>query len=194
MVEPVRSNEHYTYADRLTWPEDERWEIIDGVAYDMTPAPLVQHQEILGELHLQFGNFLRGKPCRVYLPPFDVRLPKPGETLMTTSTVVQPDLTVVCEREKMEERGCVGSPTLVVEILSPSTARKDLRVKFLKYEQVGVPEYWVVFSEEKILEVYTLGEDGHYGPPAVYVGGDQVPVGVLAGLVVDLGLVFGAEA
>ena len=195
MVEPARANEaKYTYADMLTWPEDERWELIDGVAYDMTPAPSRRHQEILGKLHLQFGDFLENTPCRVYLAPFDVRLPNPSENRMTATTVVQPDLTVVCEREKLDERGCVGSPTLVVEIISPRTARKDLREKLNVYAQAGVPEYWVVFPFEKLVNIFTPDAQGRYGAPAVYVDGEQAPVGVLPGLVIDLARVFAEPA
>lgn len=191
MVEPARAHaERYTYADILTWPEDERWELIDGVAYDMTPAPTYRHQEILGRLYLQFGNFLEGAPCRVVMAPLDVRMPKLGETAMTASTVVQPDLLVVCEPEQIDERGVVGAPTLVLEILSPSTAKKDLREKLNAYQQAGVQEYWVVYPSEKMVQVYTLDEHGRYGTPSVYVNGEQAPVGVLPGLAVDLGRVF----
>lgn len=191
MVEPAQVNpERYTYADILTWPEDERWELIDGVAYDMSPAPSPRHQVIQGELFVLFHDFLRGATCRVYPPPFDVRLPKPTEDGLTASTVVQPDLTVVCDPEKIDERGCVGAPTLVVEILSPGTSRKDLREKLTAYAQAGVPEYWVVYPFEKVVQVYTLDTQGHYGAPAIYVNGEQAPVGVLPGLVIDLESVF----
>lgn len=191
MVEPARAHtERYTYADILTWPEGERWELIDGVAYDMTPAPSRRHQKILHKFDLQFGNYLEGTPCEVYFAPFDVRLPKPGETAMTASTVVQPDLLVVCAPEKYDEHGCVGSPTLVLEILSPATAKKDLREKLNVYQQAGVPEYWIVYPSDKMVHVYTRDERGRYGTPAVYVNGEQAPVGVLPGLAIDLGRVF----
>ena len=191
MVEPVRAyTGKYTYADILAWPENERWELIDGVAYDMTPAPSQRHQEILGNLHIQFGVFLEGAPCRVFLAPFDVLLPKETENAMTTTTVVQPDLTVVCDREKLDGHGCVGSPTLVVEILSPHTARKDLREKLHKYEQVGVREYWVVYPAEKMVHIYSRDEHGRYGDPLVYVLGEQIPVAALPGLVINLERVF----
>ncbi len=183
-------DQRFTYADLLTWPEDERWELIDGVAYDMTPAPMQRHQEILGKLHQQFINFLEGSPCRVILPPFDVLLPKAAESTMTTTTVVQPDLIVVCDREKLDGKRCVGSPTLVVEILSPSTAKKDKRQKHQAYQQAGVPEYWVVSPSEALVEVFSLDEYGRYGDPMVYVQNDQMPVGVLPGLVIDLERVF----
>jgi len=133
--------DRFTYADLIVWPEEERWELIDGIPYDMTPAPSQRHQEIVTELIVQFGVFLRDSPCRLYTAPFDVRLPKSMENGMTASTVVQPDLLVVCDREKLDGKGVVGSPTLVVEITSPSTAGKDLREKRAAYERAGVPEY-----------------------------------------------------
>ena len=191
MVEPVRQDDiAYNYADLLTLPEDQRWELIDGVLYDMTPAPSRRHQGILAQLHLQFGAFLADSPCRVYFAPFDVRLPKASENAMTSTTVVQPDLAVVCDREKLDDRGCVGSPSLVVEIISPSTAKKDLRAKFRAYERAGVQEYWIIYPSEKMLEVFTLDEHGKYGDPAVYINGEQAPVGVLPGLAIDLASIF----
>ena len=109
---------------------------------------------------------------------------------MTTSTVVQPDLTVVCDREKLDARGCVGAPTLVVEILSPETSAKDRREKFYLYERVGVLEYWIISPVEQTLLVFTRDEQGRYGAPTVYHRTDKVPVGVLPGLTVDLDDVF----
>lgn len=142
MAIPERKHdEHYTYRDLLSWPEDQRWELIDGVAYDMTPAPIRRHQEILGDLHLQIGNFLIGKPCRVYMAPFDVLIPKHDEGEEEIDTVVQPDIAVVCDRSKLTERGCKGAPDLVIEILSPSTAEKDTLTKLKLYERAGVKEY-----------------------------------------------------
>lgn len=191
MVEPARDyTEKYTFADILSWPEDERWELIDGEAFNMTPAPSQRHQEILGNLFLQFGAFLEGASCRVFLAPFDVLLPAVAENALTTTTVVQPDLTVVCDREKLDGHGCVGSPTLVIEILSPHTARKDLREKLHKYEQVGVKEYWVVYPSEKMVHIFTRDEYGQYGDAAIYINGEQVPVAVLPGLIIDMERVF----
>jgi len=190
MVEPAREAERFTYADLITWSEDERWELIDGIPYDMTPAPSRQHQDIVTELMVQFGVFLRDAPCRLYTAPFDVRLPRSNEDGMTASTVVQPDLLVVCDRAKLDGRGVVGSPTLVVEITSPSTAGKDLREKRAAYELAGVPEYWIISPTDKTVQVFTLDERGRYGAPTVYTVADQAPVGVLPGLIIDLARVF----
>jgi len=194
MVEPARADAgRFTYADLITWPEEERWELIDGSPYDMTPAPSQQHQDIVTDLMVQFGVFLRDSPCRLYTAPFDVRLPAPDEDDMTASTVVQPDLLVVCDREKLDGKGVIGSPTLVVEITSPSTAVKDLREKRIAYERAGVPEYWIISPTDKTVQVYSLDEHGRYGAPAIYTVDDQAPVGVLPGLLIDLARVFAAQ-
>jgi Uma2 family endonuclease len=191
MLDPVRSETpRFTYADVITWPEDERWELIDGVAYGMTPAPARRHQDIVLALTIQLSDFLAGKPCLLYTAPFDVRLPKPTEDGMSASTVVQPDLVVVCDREKLDEHGCVGSPTLVIEVTSPDTAARDLREKRLAYEQAGVPEYWLISPSDQTVLVFTLDKENRYGAPAVFIYGEQAPVGVLPGLSIDLSRVF----
>ncbi len=184
------NQKRFTYADLLSWPADQRWELIDGIAYDMTPAPSANHQRISIHLATQFDNFLEGKSCEAFPAPFDVRLPHPSEDAMTTTTVVQPDLTVVCDREKLDGRGCLGAPTLVVEVLSPETAAKDRQEKFQLYEHVGVPEYWIISPYEQTLMVFTHDERGRYGVPTVYNRTEQVPVGVLPGLTIELARVF----
>jgi Uma2 family endonuclease len=110
--------QHFTYGDYLTWPEDERWEVIDGSAYNMTPAPSSLHQAISIELAAQIQSFLRGKKCRAFHAPFDVRLPDhPGEMNEKIKTVVQPDITVVCDPTKLDKAGCCGAPDFVIEII-----------------------------------------------------------------------------
>ncbi|MGL6160949.1 Uma2 family endonuclease [Microbulbifer sp.] len=157
-----RDNEYHTYADYLTWPEDVRYELIDGVAYLMSPAPTRRHQEFVFEMARQVGNTLEGKPGRVYMAPFDVRLPKGDETDELVDTVVQPDLLVVCDRDKLDDRGLRGAPDWVVEILSPSTASHDQIRKLAAYERAGVPEVWLVHPTDKTLATYRL-ENGRYG-------------------------------
>ena len=134
------SQETFTYGDYEKWPEDRRRELIDGVPYDMTPAPSRKHQEILGEIYLQFANCLKNKSCKVYLAPFDVRLPQGAESEEMIRTVVQPDLTIVCDHSKLDDKGCLGAPDLAIEILSPHTAAKDLKIKLDLYERVAVKE------------------------------------------------------
>lgn len=188
------SKETFTYGDYEKWPENERWELIDGVPYDMTPAPSRKHQEILGELYLQFAAYLKNKSCKVYLAPFDVRLPQGDEPGEMVRTVVQPDLTVVCDHAKLDDQGCLGAPDLVIEILSPHTAGKDLKIKLDLYERVGVKEYWLVHPLDRTILVFTLQSNGKYGKPAVYDRRDRISVGIFEGeLRVDAADIFGEE-
>ena len=186
----VKRDSRYTYADYLAWPADERWELISGVAYNMTPAPSTEHQRLSKRLLVQFEIHLRGRRCEVFYAPYDVRLPAAGETEEATSTVVQPDLVVICDPAKIDDRGCKGAPDLVIEILSPDSVVRDMKEKFLLYERAGVLEYWVVYPAEKMVMVFRQGAEGTYGRPANYTSEDRVPVGVLPELEIDLATVF----
>ena len=160
----------------------------------MSPAPNRRHQEISSALHLSIGNYLQGKPCRVYHAPFDVRLPLPPQKQKSNKidTVVQPDITVVCDLSKLDEQGCNGAPDWVLEILSPATSKKDLTEKFDLYQSTGIQEYWVVYPFEKIVSVFQLDKTGKYQLVRTpFVEGENVPVGVFEGFEVDLGVVFG---
>jgi len=183
--------ERYSYADYLTWSDEERWELIDGIPYDMSPAPGVVHQRLSGELFRQLANFLKGKPCQVFSAPFDVRLSDKTQTSDNyIDTVVQPDLLVVCDKTKLDGKGCNGAPDLIIEILSPSTAAKDFKLKFELYERYGVKEYWMVHPAEQTLLVYKQDDKGKYGVEDRYAGDDKVPVPMLGELIIDLGEVF----
>ncbi len=186
----LKQEERFTYGDYLTWDDGERWELIDGVPYNMSPAPRVRHQLILGELHRQVANWLLDKPCQLFLAPFDVRLPEADESDDLVETVVQPDLSVVCDKTKLDDAGCRGAPDLIVEILSPSTAHKDLKVKFDRYERAGVREYWIVDPTGSTVQIYTVGMDGKYGRPEVFGAVDRVSVGIFPELEIDLATVF----
>jgi Uma2 family endonuclease len=130
----LKLEQAWTYADYCSWPDDERCELIDGVAYAMSPAPSRQYQELSGELFRQFANHLKGKPCKVYDAPFDLRLSEQNAASDNyVTTVVQPDILVVCDSSKLDDRGCNGAPDLIVEILSPATAARDLKEKFDLY-------------------------------------------------------------
>ena len=168
---PVRKMEqHYTYGDYRQWPEDERWELIDGVAYSMG-GPTITHQEISGELFIQLKNYLKGKPCKVYSAPLDVFFPRLKEQREDdVDTVVQPDILVLCDNEKGRERGVWGAPDLVVEILSPSTSRKDQHEKFDLYQRSGVKEYWVIEPKGRWLQQYVMGADGLFGVEITFEG------------------------
>jgi Uma2 family endonuclease len=160
-------HQKYSYADYAQWPEDERWELIDGVAYAMT-APQRLHQDIVSELCRQVGNYLYGKSCKFYVAPFDVRLPRQDEADAKVETVVQPDLSVICDPSKLDKQGCRGAPDWIIEVLSPSTALKDMDSKRSLYQRHGVQEYWIIHPEDRWILVYTLDAQGRYGQPGVF--------------------------
>lgn len=151
-------NKTYSYADYLTWKFKERVEIIKGRLVKMSPAPNRRHQELSVKLTLKLGNHIQGSPCMLYPAPFDVRLPVPkGDKAYT---VVQPDLCVVCDKSKLDEQGCNGAPELVVEILSPGNAPKEMQLKYEVYEEAGVKEYWIVDPERQAISPYVMNEEG----------------------------------
>lgn len=180
----------YTYEDILNWPEDERVELINGEVYMMAPAPSPDHQSISVELTTQLRTYLRGKKCRVYHAPYDVRLfEEDGDQPYHVDTVVQPDLVVICDPSKLDGHGCKGAPDLVIEILSPSTRQHDRLVKLNLYQRAGVKEYWIVDPDEKTVIVMTLEDGEHYAPTA-YSSNAVVPVSVLEDCKIDLKPVF----
>lgn len=163
----------YTAKDYLEWTFEGLVELIRGKIYKMSPAPTSWHQLILGELYTIYRSKMQNNPCTVFLSPFDVYLVKPGQDYKETRNVVQPDLCIICDREKIKRFGCVGSPDLLVEILSPSTAAKDLKQKYELYEEYGVKEYWVVYPGEKVINLYTL-ENGRYRALRSVAGKEKV--------------------
>ena len=181
--------ERYSFADALTWGENERIEIIYGEAYMMSP-PSRMHQEISMELSRQFSNFLHNRPCRVYAAPFAVRpFEAKEDSPEDVDTMLEPDLTIVCNPDKLDNYGCKGAPDMVIEILSPSTRRHDLSLKYRLYQRAGVREYWIVDPVGETVQVFRL-EDGLYNAADVYTGG-TVPVGLWEDFSVDLSQVFG---
>ncbi len=178
--------ERFTYADYIQWPDGERWELIHGIAYDMSPAPSRRHQDFSGELYFQFANYLRGKTCKVYAAPFDIRFPLADENEADINTLLQPDISVICDLDKLDEKGCKGAPDLVIEILSPATVERDLTEKLEIYEETGVKEYWVVHPTDNILMVFYQQENKSYGKPKVYSFKHKIKVGVLENLTIDL--------
>ena len=187
VLEKTENGNNWTYADYKAWElkPGERYEIIDGEAYAMS-APNAHHQAMLTELSKQFANFLTGKPCKVYAAPYDVRLFYAEDE--SDDTVVQPDLSVVCDKEKRGVEGCRGAPDLVVEILSPSNTAIEMQRKFNTYRDAGVREYWVLDNENKALTVYLF--EGERAISRTYGEKDSVPVAVLDGLTIELGPVF----
>lgn len=189
-LERRKIGENFTYTDYLSWDDNERWEIINGEAYNITPVPNVSHQLILSQLLLQLGNQLNGKSCQVFPAPFDVRLPVGKEKEKDIENVVQPDITIVCDAKKLDKKGCLGTPDMIIEILSPLTYRKDRKEKFFLYEQVGVKEYWLVSPDEKLVEVFRLEPGGKYGRPGIYSETDMIQLSFINEATIDLNAVF----
>ena len=176
-----RKEQRFTYADYQRWPEEARYELIDGEAFLMAPAPLIEHQIIAGEIFRQLANALDGQACTPFVAPVDVRLPRADEADEAIDTVVQPDVLVVCDPAKIDRRGVRGAPDWLVEVLSPSTAAHDQIAKRRTYERAGVREYWLVHPGDRTLPVYAL-IDGQYGRPEIYELKDHTPIGVLPGV------------
>jgi Uma2 family endonuclease len=180
----------YTYADYLLWSFEERLELIKGKIFKMSPAPSTRHQQISGRLHLEMGAFFKRHYCQIFYAPFDVRLSKTDLSSPNNKihTVVQPDLCVVCDENKLDVRGCMGAPDLIVEILSPGNSRKEMNDKFELYEECGVREYWLVEPSENAVFVYVLNENN------VYIGlkpaTDTLRSAIFPDLVIDLDEVF----
>lgn len=175
---PIKDRDYHTYADYLTWPEGLRYEIIDGCAYLMAPSPDLAHQDIAGEIYFQARRALEGKPCRAFIAPVDVRLPKTGERDEAIDTVVQPDVLIVCDAAKLDRRGVRGAPDWVVEVISPATASHDQIIKRRLYERSGVKEYWLVHPSDRVLTIYRLA-DREYGKPEIQELRGETSVGIL---------------
>lgn len=180
----IKKTEHYHYSDYLNWPDTTRYELIDGEAYMMAPAPDLIHQDVAGEIFRQMANALNGKPYRPFIAPIDVRLPKQNEADEQIDTVVQPDVFVVCDSNKLDRRGVRGAPDWVAEVLSPSTASHDQIRKLAIYERAGVGEYWLIHPVDRVLTVYRL-IDGEYGKPELHELQGETPVGVLPDVVIQ---------
>jgi Uma2 family endonuclease len=182
-------NGTYSYADYLKWQFDEQIELIKGKLYRMSPAPKRMHQRASGNLSFAIRQYMQDRGCQVYDAPFDVRLPvqnkrKPEQI----STVVQPDISVICDLTKLDDDGCLGAPDWIIEITSPRTAKKDFDEKFHLYERSGVREYWIVQPKEKSVSVYTL-ENEQYVLVDIYESGD-IACQLFPDLVIDHGRIF----
>ena len=196
---PIAYNaRRYSYADYLTWADDKMREIIDGVVH-LFSAPVRMHAAVIPQFIFRALTFIRKRKgkCKIYTAPFDVRLPKNGETDDDKIfNVVQPDICVVCDPSKLDSRGCIGAPDLIVEVISISTSKRDLKEKFMLYEESGVKEYWVVFPKDKGVTVFLLQPTGKYDEGTTYQvldGTTKVPVQTLEGLIIDLEELFEEE-
>lgn len=186
------SKDHYTFADCLTWDERDRIEIVNGEAIMMSP-PTRAHQKILMELARQFANYLEGKKCEVYPAPFAVRLfEKAGDSPKDVDTMVEPDISIVCDNDKLDKHGCKGAPDMVIEILSPSTQRHDQLVKLGLYQRAGVREYWIVDPENQTVRVMLRDGSGVFQIDELYSRDSVAKVNVLSGCFIELAKVFPA--
>jgi len=167
-------DQKFNYGEYCSWPEDERWELINGEAYDMSPAPSSNHQRISIRISSSINTWLKGKKCEIFSAPFDVLLPIfPVKDENKINTVVQPDISVICDPSKIIKKGCLGAPDLIIEILSPSTSKKDLNEKFQLYEKHGVKEYWIVDPGNKFIQVFHMQNEGK--DSGKYDDGNLVP-------------------
>lgn len=183
----------YSYASYLRWKFEERVELIKGRLFQM-PAPFVNHQRVLGFLYSELHIYLRHHRCEVFAAPFDVRFPDRSKVNSEVFTVLQPDICVICDQSKLDKRGCIGAPDIVVEILSPGNSRKELKNKFDIYEEYGVREYWVVHPEQRSFLKYVLNESGIFVMGDYYEAGTEFVSTILPGFRLNIDEVFGLTA
>ncbi|PKL77084.1 MAG: Uma2 family endonuclease [Candidatus Melainabacteria bacterium HGW-Melainabacteria-1] len=199
MTLPYQKPGTWTYQDYLGWPDSERWELLEGVAYAldqgsgfrpdaplaMSPAPARRHQEIAAALTARLWLYFQGRSCRVYPAPFDVRL--------SQDTVVQPDLSVICDADKLDARGCQGAPDWIIEIVSPASVQLDYIRKFSLYEQFGVREYWIVHPIDETVMTLVLGPEGLYGRPRIAAAPERLSPACFPDCYLDLSEMFCQE-
>ena len=180
----------YTYADYMQWKFKERLELFRGKVFKMA-APNTQHQMISLKLTHELYNYLQKKECKVFNAPFDIRLPvKNRKKDDEITTVVQPDICVVCDPKKIDARGICGAPDLVVEILSPCNSKKELRDKFELYEEAGVKEYWIVYTVEQRVAVFLLSPEGKFGDATLYTAADKLAAATVPGFAINVDEIF----
>jgi Uma2 family endonuclease len=189
MLDQLPDN-YFTFRDYQKWEGDERYELIDGEAYAMSPAPSRRHQDVVFGLARQLADALEGGPCRVYLTPFDVRLPRATEADAEIDTVVKPDISVICDEKKLDDAGCRGAPDVIVEVISPATAARDRILKRDLYQLHGVGEYWLIDPEKRSLTIYRreAGNAGFEKPLESRAAGKTRLTKL--GVVVDFGRLF----
>lgn len=182
----------YTYADYLTWKFDERVELIKGKLFKISPAPSRHHQEISSNLLMTILPYFRDHSCSVFHASFDVRLldsKKSKKADQDIYSVVQPDICVICDLEKLDDKGCIGAPDWIIEILSPGNSKKELNEKYRLYEENGVREYWIVHPNDQTIAVFELQKD-RYQLRKLYSSEEEVSVSIFPDLVMDLQEVF----
>lgn len=186
-------NKRYSFADYLTWVDDKRRELFNGFIKMMTPEPSRIHQKISRKLSRNIGNFLNNKKCELYYAPFDVRLTVNAETENNkVYTVVQPDICIICDLSKLDDRGCIGVPDMIIEISSPANSKCNVEEKFELYQKHGVREYWIIFPYEKTFSVFLLNDiSGKYDFRGMFAEDSKVSVNIFDGeLIIDLAEIF----
>lgn len=180
----------YTYADYLRWRFEERLELFRGRIFRLS-APNTKHQQIVRELFVPIATFLKDKQCQAFVAPFDVRLPARNRKKDNEiTTVVQPDICIVCDESKIDAKGCCGAPDLVIEILSPGNSHKEVKLKFELYEEAGVKEYWLVYPGEESVAVFRLNGERKYDGASLYAGRDTIQSTAIPGLIINLTDIF----
>ena len=187
--EPNLAFNNYSYADYLSWTMDEMVEIIKGRVFKMSPAPKRIHQKISWRLSGLLYNYLKDKKCQAFSAPFDVRLPVKSIKNEEIFTVVQPDICVICDLEKLDDAGCIGAPDLIIEILSKGNNKKELKIKYEVYEESGIKEYWIIHPEEQTLLINKLVDD-KYISSRLLTNGDEITTPILPAFTLNLNDVF----
>lgn len=182
----AKENKTYTYKDYLTYDENERIEIIGGKIYNMSPAPSRIHQKIIMKVSNQLENYIKANngSCEVYPAPFDVILINDNEDVNSSKNIVQPDISVICDKSKLTDKGCTGSPDMIIEVVSPYNPSNDFVKKLNLYEKYKAKEYWIINPMKKNILVYTLTDNG-YDMPNMYSFNDIVPVSIFREFNID---------
>lgn len=188
-IDQLDMNKVYSYADYYTWKIIERLELIKGKIFPMSPAPSLIHQRVSLELTFILKNYFKNTPCNLFVAPFDVRFPKKETTDNKIYDVVQPDLCIICDNSKLDDRGCIGSPDLIIEILSTGNSKKELQDKYDLYLENGVKEYWIIHPSEQTVLIYKL-ENNEYKPSRLFSGVETISSSLFPELAIDLNEVF----
>lgn len=177
---PPSKQEQYSYQDYKTWPTDKQWELIEGIPYAMSPAPSTDHQLTSGNLFFTIKSYLKSKKkdCIIFYSPYDVLLPEAEETEENCSTVVQPDLLIVCDKTKIKGKYCLGAPDWIIEISSPSSPSIDYVKKLHLYEKHGVREYWITNPQRKQIMIFRLKDNGEYDELEIFLESGIVKVSI----------------
>jgi Uma2 family endonuclease len=189
-VEEPDPSLNYTYADYLKWKFEERLELFRGKIFKLS-APNTRHQVITTNILVPLVTWLKNKSCKAFPAPFDVRLPvKNRKKDDEVTTVVQPDLCVICDETKIDVRGCCGAPDLIIEILSSGNTKKEIRLKHELYEEAGVKEYWIVYPEEESVAVFLLNDKNKFGGATIYASGENINSFAVPGFSINLNDIF----